>query len=78
MRHILIGLYGDWMWLDDRIDKVSKEIAEISRTEENCINVKTVPGIGPMISKAIVAAVGEGEAFDRGRDFGAWVGLVPR
>lgn len=34
--------------------------------------------LGPMISTAMVAAVGEGEAFDRGRDFAAWVGLVPR
>ncbi len=44
MRSILIGLYGDWMWMwmDDRIDKVSKEIEEISRTEENCVNVMTV------------------------------------
>ncbi|EPX76502.1 Mobile element protein [Litoreibacter arenae DSM 19593] len=78
MRMILIGLYGDWLWMDDRIDTVSKEIEQISRTEENCINVMTVPGIGPMISTAMVAAIGEGEAFDRGRDFAAWVGLVPR
>ncbi len=78
MRSILIGLYGDWMWMDDRIEKVSAEIEEISRTEENCVNVMTVPGIGPMISTTMVAAIGEGEAFDRGRDFAAWVGLVPR
>jgi transposase len=38
----------------------------------------TVPGIGPIISTAMVAAIGTGEAFDRGRDFGAWLGLVPR
>ncbi|MCH5375515.1 MAG: IS110 family transposase, partial [Planctomycetes bacterium] len=78
MRAILIGLYGDWLWLDDRIDTVSKEIEQISRTEENCVNVMTIPGIGPMISTAMVAAVGTGEAFERGRDFAAWVGLVPR
>ncbi|MEM9360961.1 MAG: IS110 family transposase [Pseudomonadota bacterium] len=78
MRRILIGLYGDWLWMDDRIDAVSKEIEEISRTEENCVNVMTIPGIGPMISTAMVAAIGTGEAFDRGRDFAAWVGLVPR
>ena len=78
MRTILIGLYGDWLWLDDRIETVSKEIEQISRTEENCVNVMTIPGIGPMISTAMVAAVGEGEAFGRGRDFAAWVGLVPR
>lgn len=78
MRTILIGLYGDWLWLDDRIETVSKEIEQISRTEENCINVMTIPGIGPMISTAMVAAIGTGEAFGRGRDFAAWVGLVPR
>ena len=78
MRTILIGLYGDWLWLDDRIETVSKEIEQISRTEENCVNVMTIPGIGPMISTAMVAAIGTGEAFGRGRDFAAWVGLVPR
>ena len=38
----------------------------------------TIPGIGPIISTAVVAAVGTGEAYDRGRDFAAWLGLVPR
>src|SRR6202011_2611821 len=36
------------------------------------------PGIGPVISTGLVAAIGTGEAFERGRDFGAWLGLVPR
>lgn len=77
MRGILMGLYSDWLWLDRRIEDVSAEIEEISRTEENCTNIMTIPGIGPMISTAMVASVGKGEAFDRGRDFAAWVGLVP-
>jgi transposase len=38
----------------------------------------SIPGIGPLISTAVVAAIGTGEAFERGRDFGAWLGLVPR
>ena len=38
----------------------------------------SIPGIGPMISTAMVAAIGTGEAFERGRDFAAWLGLVPR
>jgi transposase len=37
----------------------------------------SVPGIGPLISTDIVAAIGTG-AFERGRDFAAWLGLVPR
>ena len=38
----------------------------------------TVPGIGPIISSAMVAAIGSGAAFARGRDFSAWIGLVPK
>ncbi|MGY4290946.1 hypothetical protein ACVWXO_010212 [Bradyrhizobium sp. LM2.7] len=37
----------------------------------------TVPGIGPIISSAMVAAIGTGDVFSKGRDFGAWLGLVP-
>ena len=38
----------------------------------------SVPGIGPIISSAMVAAIGVGDAFSKGRDFAAWLGLVPR
>jgi transposase len=38
----------------------------------------SVPGIGPVISSAMVAAIGAGDAFSTGRDFAAWLGLVPR
>lgn len=78
MRSVLMGLYGDWLWVDERIKSISSEIEEISRSEENSANIMTIPGIGPLISTAIVAAIGKGEMFDRGRDFAAWVGLVPR
>ena len=36
------------------------------------------PGIGPIISSAMIAAIGSGAAFARGRDFSAWIGLVPK
>ncbi len=38
----------------------------------------TVPGIGPIISTATAAAIGKGDVFSKGRDFGAWLGLMPR
>ena len=78
MSDIIVGLYEDWLWLDERIDSTTREIEVISRREDNCQRLMSVPGIGPMISTAMVAAIGTGEAFDRGRDFGAWLGLVPR
>jgi transposase len=78
MSDLIVGLYEDWLWLDERIETITKEIEEISQREGNCIRLMSVPGVGPLISTAVVAAIGTGEAFDRGRDFGAWLGLVPR
>lgn len=78
MHNLIIGLYEDWLALDKRIEAVTQEIEDISRREKNCRRLMSVPGIGPIISTATVAAIGTGEAFERGRDFGAWVGLVPR
>jgi transposase len=78
MSDLIVGLYEDWLWLDERIETITKEIEEISQREVNCIRMMSVPGVGPLISTAVVAAIGTGEAFDRGRDFGAWLGLVPR
>jgi transposase len=75
---LILGLYGDWCGLDERIEAVTSEIEEISRGEATCQRLMSVPGIGPLISTGLVAAIGTGEAFERGRDFGAWLGLVPR
>jgi hypothetical protein len=45
--------------------------------DSGCERLMTVPGIGPIISSAMVAAIGEGDTFSKGRDFAAWLGLVP-
>ena len=78
MSDLIVGLYEDWLWLDERIETLTGEIEQISHREENCRRLMSIPGVGPMISTAVVAAIGTGEAFERGRDFGAWLGLVPR
>jgi len=78
MHDLIVGLHEDWLSLDERIKTITDEIESISQREANCQRLMSVPGIGPIISTAMVAAIGTGEAFERGRDFGAWLGLVPR
>jgi transposase len=75
---LILGLYGDWCQLDERIETVSGEIETLAQSEAKCRRLRSVPGIGPLISTALVAAIGTGEAFDRGRDLAAWLGLVPK
>src|SRR5882672_3506817 len=71
-------LAGDWHRLDERIEGVSAEIETLARHDQACARLMTVPGIGPIISSAMVAAIGTGDVFSKGRDFGAWLGLVPK
>ena len=78
MVHMISDLAGDWHRLDERIEGVSTEIEALADQDPACERLMTVPGIGPIISSATVAAIGNGAAFSKGRDFGAWLGLVPR
>lgn len=75
---LIRGLYADWCYLDERIETITGEIEALSQAEGKCRQLMSVPGIGPLISTAVVASISTGEAFERGRDFAAWLGLVPR
>ena len=75
---ILEDLAQDWRRLDGRIEAVTDEIDALSKNTEPCRHLMTIPGIGPIISSAVVVAIGNGTAFACGRDFAAWLGLVPK
>jgi transposase len=76
--HIIEDLVGDWRHLDQRIDNVSRQIEALAAEDAGCERLMTVPGVGPIISSATVAAIGTGDVFAKGRDFSAWLGLVPK
>ena len=78
MVNLIAELVQDWRRLDERIAAVSTEIEALAQQDEGCQRVMTVPGVGPIISSAVVAAIGNGAGFTQGRDFGAWLGLVPK
>src|ERR1700720_2877648 len=78
MLRIIEDVAGDWHCLDERIEGLSDEIEALAHQDTACERLMTVPGIGPIISSATVAAIGTGDAFSKGRDFGAWLGLVPK
>jgi transposase len=78
MLRVIEDLAGDWRRLDERIDVLSNEIETVAKQDQDCARLMSVPGIGPIIASAMVAAIGTGDAFAKGRDFGAWLGLVPK
>ncbi|HJU31556.1 MAG TPA: IS110 family transposase [Hyphomicrobiaceae bacterium] len=68
----------------EQIDACSEQVATLEKTlrkvaaaEETTVRLQTMPGIGPIGATAIKAFAPEMTGFRRGRDFAAWVGLVP-
>jgi transposase len=78
MRHLIEDLAGDWRGLDDRIDALTRDITVLARQDAGCCRLMGIPGVGVITASAMVAAVGTGAAFAKGRDFAAWLGLVPK
>ena len=66
-------LARDWRRLDERVEGLSNEIEAIARQDGGCERLMSVPGIGPIISSAMVAAIGAGDVFTKGREcFISW------
>ena len=78
MAQLLMDLDDDRRRLDERIEELTRTIEEIAKGDEGCRRLMAIPGIGPIVSSAMVAAIGDGAAFVKARDFGAWLGLVPK
>lgn len=75
----LIGeLREELIDLDRRIAIYDRKIRELYRTSEACQRLGMVEGIGPITATALVAAAGDAKCFKNGRQFAAWIGLVPR
>jgi transposase len=64
--------------LDRRIAELDREIARRAREDETARRLMTIPGIGPITATALTALAPPPQSFARGRDFAAWLGLVPR
>ena len=64
--------------LDRKIAERNKELHAAARQDEEAVRAMTVPGVGPISALAIQALAPPLASFRRGRDFSAWLGLVPR
>nr|WP_239494623.1 IS110 family transposase [Roseovarius amoyensis] len=64
--------------INGRVDAIHAEIKALARMDTDMQRLMEIPGVGPTIASALVAAVGTGSSFAKGRDLAAWLGLVPR
>jgi error-prone DNA polymerase len=78
-REMIAGLHEQGRITADRIKALERQIVTHARHHIAARRVATIPGTGPITASLIAASVGDNiGAFRRGRDFAAWLGLVPR
>src|SRR5437868_8553702 len=78
VRLLLDDMLDQWRGLDRRIAALDDEFAAMARNDPAARRLATIPGVGVLNATALVAAIGDGRTFSRGRDRSAWLGLVPR
>jgi transposase len=77
-RRLLAGLWNDLRSLDARIAELDAEMAAIVEDTPAAQRLLELRGVGPIIATALVAALGSGQSFRRGRDFAVSLGLTPK
>jgi transposase len=78
MKRLLTMLHEQWQAIDAHVTQLEDELRTIAERDDACARLASIPGIGVITATAIVAAIGDGRMFPSGRDFAAWLGLVPR
>jgi transposase len=77
-RALLNGLWGDLIHLDNRIAELNGEIEVIAKTDPMAKRLQQLRGVGPLVATALIATVGNGDQFNKGRQMAASIGLTPR
>lgn len=75
---VLENQYNRLNELESLIEDIEKQLTSVARHNETCKRLLDIPCVGPLIATAAVATMGEASAFKSGREFAAYVGLVPK
>lgn len=77
-RQLLVRLRAYLLELDRQIQEIEQQITAWHRNDEDSQRLAQIPGIGVLTASALVASMGDAKSFKNGREFAAWLGLVPR
>ena len=77
-RACIAALGAQLKMLKERILEFDRLIMAWHRSSETSKRLDDIPGVGPALATALVASVADPKAFRSGRDFSAWIGLVPK
>lgn len=78
MRSLVNQLRARLARIEDELEETTRRIEIAAAEDERCHRLRQIPGVGPIVATALIAAVGNAAQFRRARDMAAWIGLVPR
>ncbi|MFB3104916.1 MAG: IS110 family transposase, partial [Pseudomonadales bacterium] len=77
-RALLQGVWKDLLQLDDRVGEMDKLIKRLAESNEDCVRLQQLRGIGPMIATAMIATVGDARQYPKSRQMAAAIGITPK
>jgi len=77
LRELLRDVDAHWQQLQGRIGDADRRIQSHAKADEACTRLRAIIGVGPITADAVVATIGSAQTFANGRQFAAWLGLVP-
>lgn len=78
LRELLSAQVTELDQLNGRIERLDQQIQQLSRTVPACRELLAIEGVGPIIATQLYGALGDGQAFSKGRQASAYLGLTPR
>jgi transposase len=77
LREALLEMSERLRSFEERLKRYDRQLEALARSDSRAGRLMMVPGVGPLIATALIAAVGDGRQFKSGRPLSAWLGLVP-
>jgi transposase len=77
-RRLLHGVWDDLLMLGDRVAEMDKLIKQLAENHEACVRLQQLRGVGPMISTALIATVGDARQYRKSRQMAAAIGITPK
>lgn len=77
LQELVLSLLEELNMLEERIAFYDQKLEEIYQHDERCQQLATIPGVGKIVATAMIASIGNAQAFENSRQLSAWLGLVP-
>jgi transposase len=77
MRALMSELYVELVGTDERLKQLDKQVKQHAQSDVGARRIQQLAGVGPVVASAVVSSIGDGRQFKSGREFAAWLGIVP-